>query len=101
MTTEAADTSAAPKGTWRLETPNGSMNPRSALDVLVDLNDKVTTGKVDHCYYVYFDRHTHKFLEAREHKTLVMSPRTKTIVDLARTKISAPLETVDIEGDLQ
>ena len=40
MTTEAAEsTAAAPKGTWRLETPNGSMNPRSALDVLVDLND--------------------------------------------------------------
>ncbi len=61
MTTEAADTTAAapagaaaapagtaaaPKGTWRLDTPNGSMSPRSALDVLVDLNDKVTSGKV-------------------------------------------------------
>ena len=52
MTTEATEPTAAavaataPKGTWRLETPNGSMNPRSALDVLVDLNDKVTTGKV-------------------------------------------------------
>ncbi len=30
--------------TWRLETPNGSMAPRSALDVLVDLNDKVVSG---------------------------------------------------------
>src|SRR6478609_8893007 len=47
MTTEAADTTAAaPKGSWRLETANGSMSPRSALDVLVDLNDKVTSGKV-------------------------------------------------------
>ena len=48
MTTEAADTTAAaPKGSWRLETANGSMSPRSALDVLVDLNDKVASGKVD------------------------------------------------------
>ena len=31
---------------WRLDTDNGSMAPRSALDVLVDLNDKVTTGHV-------------------------------------------------------
>jgi replicative DNA helicase len=38
--------SATPKGSWRLETDNGSMTPRSALDVLVDLNDKVTGGKV-------------------------------------------------------
>ena len=29
-----------------LETANGSLKPRSALDVLVDLNDKVTTGNV-------------------------------------------------------
>ena len=31
---------------WRLETANGSLRPRSALDVLVDLNDKVTGGDV-------------------------------------------------------
>ena len=43
MTTEAE---AAPKATWRHDGPNGSMEPRSAIDVLVDLNDKVTTGKV-------------------------------------------------------
>ena len=35
---------AAP--TWQLEPDNGSLRPRSALDVLVDLNDKVTTGQV-------------------------------------------------------
>ena len=29
---------------WRLDTDNGSMRPRSALDVLVDLNERVTTG---------------------------------------------------------
>ena len=47
MSTDAADTTAAPSAaTWRLDTDNGSMAPRSALDVLVDLNDKVTTGKV-------------------------------------------------------
>ena len=37
---------ATPKGSWRLDTDNGSMTPRSALDVLVDLNDKVTGGRV-------------------------------------------------------
>src|SRR5258705_12187157 len=30
---------------WRLDSDTGSMAPRSALDVLVELNDKVTTGK--------------------------------------------------------
>ena len=46
MSTEAAEPTTAQKGVWRLETPNGSMAPRSALDVLVDLNDRVTSGKV-------------------------------------------------------
>ena len=46
MSTEAAPTKATPKGAWRLETAHGSMNPRSALDVLVDLNDHVTSGRV-------------------------------------------------------
>jgi replicative DNA helicase len=46
VSTETADTNAAPKGGWRLDTDTGSMAPRSALDVLVDLNDKVTTGRV-------------------------------------------------------
>ena len=51
MSTEAADpipTPAQPatKAQWRLDTDNGSMAPRSALDVLVDLNDKVTSGRV-------------------------------------------------------
>ena len=47
MSTEAAPTNTiAPKATWGLETPNGSMTPRSTLDVLVDLNDQVSTGKV-------------------------------------------------------
>ena len=45
MSTEAADITADRSG-WRLDTDNGSMAPRSALDVLVDLNDKVTTGRV-------------------------------------------------------
>jgi len=34
-----------PQLTWRLDTPNGSMVPRSALDVLVDLNDNLSSGK--------------------------------------------------------
>ncbi|MFI5199583.1 MAG: DnaB-like helicase C-terminal domain-containing protein, partial [Candidatus Limnocylindrales bacterium] len=46
MSTEAAEPATSQKGVWRLETPNGSMAPRSALDVLVDLNDRVTSGKV-------------------------------------------------------
>jgi len=45
VTTQATDLSA-PQQTWRLDTDNGSMRPRSALDVLVDLNDKVSTGEV-------------------------------------------------------
>src|SRR6476646_624433 len=49
VSTEAADDpklappQAAP---WVLETDNGKLSPRSALDVLVDLNDKVTGGAV-------------------------------------------------------
>jgi len=46
VSTEAADPKATPKGAWRLDTPNGSMAPRSALDVLVDLNDHVVSGNV-------------------------------------------------------
>jgi replicative DNA helicase len=42
--TAAAD--ATPKGAWRVDSPNGSMVPRSALDVLVDLNEHVTSGNV-------------------------------------------------------
>jgi replicative DNA helicase len=34
-----------PQLTWRLDTDNGSMVPRSALDVLVDLNDNVASGR--------------------------------------------------------
>ena len=44
-TTERPDESAADQMIWRLETPNGSMVPRSALDVLVDLNDNLSSGK--------------------------------------------------------
>jgi replicative DNA helicase len=40
------ESSAAPKDAWRLDTDNGSMVPRSALDVLVDLNDRVTSGQI-------------------------------------------------------
>jgi replicative DNA helicase len=39
-----ANVGQAPARGWRLETDNGSMAPRSALDVLVDLNERVTTG---------------------------------------------------------
>jgi len=40
---QAAGTMPRP---WRLDTDGGSMAPRSALQVLVDLNDRVSTGKV-------------------------------------------------------
>ena len=43
MTTEAVDIAAAPQQGWRLDTANGSMAPRSALDVLVDLNGDALT----------------------------------------------------------
>lgn len=43
MTTEMAPQA---KTAWRLDTDNGSMAPRSALEVLVDLNDKVASGRV-------------------------------------------------------
>jgi replicative DNA helicase len=43
VTTETGETTGT---TWRLDGPNGSMTPRSAIDVLVDLSEKVTTGQV-------------------------------------------------------
>jgi replicative DNA helicase len=35
-----------PKAQWRLDADTGSLVPRSALDVLVDLNDKITSGNL-------------------------------------------------------
>jgi len=46
VSTQAADIAAGTQGTWRIDAANGSMAPRSALDVLVDLNDQVTSGQV-------------------------------------------------------
>ncbi|MGD0248647.1 MAG: hypothetical protein ABSB75_06290, partial [Candidatus Limnocylindrales bacterium] len=49
MTTRDTSTDAeagSPQLTWRLDTANGSMVPRSALDVLVDLNDNMASGRV-------------------------------------------------------
>jgi replicative DNA helicase len=43
--TDRPDSEARPKRAWRLDTDNGSMVPRSALDVLVDLNDNLSSGK--------------------------------------------------------
>ena len=48
-TTESSRTKtaeAAPHREWRLDTDGGSMRPRSTLDVLVNLNEKVSTGDV-------------------------------------------------------
>ncbi len=41
---QEADAAVEPN-TWRLDTDNGSMVPRSALDVLVDLNDNFASGR--------------------------------------------------------
>jgi len=47
VSTETVDPNATLAGTaWRLDTDNGSMVPRSALDVLIDLNDRVVSGRV-------------------------------------------------------
>ncbi len=49
MSTEAPDTTIGTperRTAWRLDTDNGSMAPRSAVEVLVDLNDRVSTGRV-------------------------------------------------------
>ena len=47
MSTETVDPNASVAGTsWRLDTDNGSMVPRSALDVLIDLNDRVVSGRI-------------------------------------------------------
>ena len=48
MSTEdrTGDADVAPAQlTWRLDTDNGSLVPRSALDVLVDLNDNMASGR--------------------------------------------------------
>jgi len=44
VTTAQKSSRAAP--IWRLETDNGSLAPRSAVEVLVDLNDKVVSGQL-------------------------------------------------------
>jgi replicative DNA helicase len=48
VTTEAAQNQAASSQPtdWRLETPNGRLAPRSALEVLLDLNDNVSSGRI-------------------------------------------------------
>ncbi len=42
----AAEHGPAPRTAWGLETDTGSLLPRSALDILVELSDKVASGKV-------------------------------------------------------
>jgi replicative DNA helicase len=39
-------TEPEPSPEWRLDADTGSLVPRSALDVLVDINDRVTTGNL-------------------------------------------------------
>lgn len=47
MSTETVDPNAtSAPSSWRLDTDHGSMAPRSALDVLIDLNDRVVSGRI-------------------------------------------------------
>ncbi len=46
MTTETSIHPGGPGHAWRIESDTGSLAPRSALQVLLDLNDRVATGKV-------------------------------------------------------
>ncbi len=53
MSTETEPTLTPPvpvqrdsKAEWRVDSATGSLAPRSALDVLVDLNDRITTGNL-------------------------------------------------------
>ncbi len=46
MTTEAKPPSESTAAMWRVDSPTGSMAPRSTLEVLVDLNDKVVSGQL-------------------------------------------------------
>src|SRR5688572_28396022 len=36
-----------PKGEWKLEAPSGTLAPRSALDVLTNLNERVASGSIE------------------------------------------------------
>ena len=47
--TQAGQPSALAHADWRLDADGGSMVPRSALDVLVNLSDKVSGGRI--CEY--------------------------------------------------
>src|SRR3990172_8308415 len=46
VTTDANTPGDSSTGTWRLDSATGSMAPLSALEVLVNLNDKVVTGQL-------------------------------------------------------
>ena len=47
MSTETEQPAArGPKPQWRLDADTGSLVPRSALDVLVDLNDRIVSGNL-------------------------------------------------------
>ncbi len=46
VTTEPSTAEDQAANTWRMDSDTGSMAPKSALDVLVDLNDKVVSGKL-------------------------------------------------------
>ena len=82
MTTEALDPagSTAREGTretWGLESDTGRLLPRSALDVLVDLSDKVSSGRVSEYQPVPLgftppDDHAHapnEYMDLRNYET--------------------------------
>jgi replicative DNA helicase len=47
MASESGDSELAPRAAWRVDGPNGSMAPRSAVDVLVDLSERIAAGDVN------------------------------------------------------
>ena len=42
-----AKPAAKPDADWKLEAPSGTLAPRSALDVLTSLNERVASGSID------------------------------------------------------
>jgi replicative DNA helicase len=44
--TAALAESVAPPAPWRVDTDGGSLAPRSSLDILIDVNDKVMSGQI-------------------------------------------------------
>ena len=91
--TETAEPTAAAQS-WRLDGDTGSMVPRSALDVLVDLNDKVTTGRVGEYQpvplgFTPMDKTIGSGLRAGELLLIGGAPASSTPIDHPATQAAA------------